>query len=46
MIHRQKAIYGIEYPIYDRGHLLEYKMKVRKYDRYFQMLDIEKILSL
>ena len=37
---------GIEYPIYDRGHILEYKMKVRKYDRYFQMLDIEKILSL
>lgn len=37
---------SIEYPIYDREHILEYKMKVRKYDRHFRMLDIENILSI
>lgn len=42
----KKYLDSIEYPIYDRERILEYKMKVRKYDRHFKIIDIEKILSL
>lgn len=42
----KKYLDCIGYPLYDRERILEYKMKVRKYDGHFQIIDIEKILSL
>lgn len=37
---------SIRYPVFDREDLLKYKMKVKKYDRYFNKIEFEKIVHL